>query len=273
VTDYPASWRDRLEDLCGELELTVAGLSTRIQLRRAELEGAYLPVLALLHEKAQTASTRVVAGLAGIPGGGKSTFAEVLRHLATRLVPEDGLTVMPLDGWHWSNLTHERKRIRDADGRMVPLKESKGCPESFNAPVYAHHLRRLREPTFELAIPLYDRERHEPVPDAMTITRDARVILAEGNYLLAQMPPWDEVFEAIAPRFYLACDPELARQRVIARHQRGGRSEQEAVARFRRNDAHNTQIVLGTAAHADYEIAFTPCPQVVALGRSNDTFT
>jgi pantothenate kinase len=262
LTDYPASWRKKLDALCGEVELDVAGFATRVAIQRPELQRVYLPVLGLLEAQSQSSPQRVVAGLAGIPGSGKSTFAAILRHLATTLIGMDHLAVVALDGWHWNNLIHERKRIRDVDGRMVPLKERKGCTESFNAPVYAEYLRRLNDPQATLSIPVYDRTLHEPVPDAMTVTPASRLILAEGNYLVSQARPWDEVFEAIGPRFYLACDPEVAKDRVIARHVRGGCSLDQARDRIDRNDEHNMRFVLATASHAEYEIAFSPAPRV-----------
>lgn len=267
LTDFPAPWRQELDALCDKIELDVAGLTVRVTLTPSELEGAYLPILHLLNEQSRRSPQRVVVGLAGIPGSGKSTFAAILRHLASELIGPDHLAVVALDGWHWNNLIHERKRIRDVDGKMVSLKERKGCPESFNAPAYADCLRRLRDPAASVPIPLYDRRRHEPVSDALTVTPATRIILAEGNYLLSRTPPWDEVFETIAPRFELACDPDVARQRVIARHVQGGSSMQEAQARYDRNDAHNTHLVLPTAANADYRITLTPSASVIRLAR------
>src|SRR6478672_5590706 len=71
---------------------------------------------------------RVLVGLAGAPGAGKSTLAT---HLAS-LVP--GSAVVPMDGFHLADVELARRG----------LLERKGAPETFDAWGYAALLARLR---------------------------------------------------------------------------------------------------------------------------------
>jgi pantothenate kinase len=212
----------------------------------ASRENIYLPLLAMLDVSAK--SDRVLAGLAGIPGSGKSTFAAALAGVATRVLGSNALVVVGMDGWHWPNAV--------LDARMT--RERKGGPDSFDTAGMVEALGRLGCGDRPVAVPVYDRTVHEPVADARVVPAEARIVLVEGNYVLGDTPPWDAVSRLLSPKLYLECDGEVARRRVIARHVRGGMTQAEAETKYERNDRINGEIVAPTADRADVRIRLEP---------------
>ena len=94
------------------------------------------------------------------------------------------------------------------------------------------------------------RETHEPVPDAFTAGPATPFVIVEGNYLLH----WPEVRAALDLRIYLDCDAALARKNLIARHQRGGASEEEALQKFEQNDRLNRETIEATRGAAELQV-------------------
>lgn len=261
----PERWRSLADAWAGPRMLDVAGLSTSIDLTEEALSGMYLPVLASLAGRAEGLArarprSRLIVGLGGVPGAGKSVFAAVLAHLAEQaaariphgVVRSGWMVTVGMDGWHLPEAVLAERWTNDADGRRAPLRDRKGGPESFDVPALAAALRELREAGREMHLPVYDRRRHDVVPGALVIPAVARVIFIEGNYLLCTTPPWNEVAGLLDSAFFLACDPAVARARVIARHVAGGLDEAHARRKYETNDAHNARFVEPSIARADY---------------------
>lgn len=256
VTTCPRTWLDRLDALPGRLTIDAAGYPVAVQVPRAELTSVYLPVLSLLHDDLQS-GRRVVAGLAGIPGSGKSTFAAVLARLADVLFGIGRLVAVGLDGWHWPNRVLDAKTTTDECGEVVPLRQRKGGPESFDVDSLAAALRELKTGR-PVSLPVYDRRLHDPVHAGLPIGPGTAVVLVEGNFVLESNSPWDEVSGQLQPKLFLECDARIARERVISRHIRGGTPADQAEHKFEMNDRLNTTAVLVSAANAEYTIRFAP---------------
>ncbi|HOA75602.1 MAG TPA: hypothetical protein PL151_12070 [Phycisphaerae bacterium] len=252
---FPAQWLKSLEALPRQLTVNVAGYSIAVSVTRDDLTTAYLPVLHLL-TAALGDRRRVVAGLAGIPGSGKSTFTAVLAVLADTLLGMGRLVAVGMDGWHWPNAVLDVRTTTDEAGRTIPLRQRKGGPESFDVNAIAAAVRELHDPSRVVSLPVYDRRLHDPVPDGVHVGPGTAIVLLEGNFLLETASPWDQVSSQLQPKLFLEHDPADARQRVIARHVRGGLSPDEAARKFELNDRLNTDVVLATAGNADYVVRF-----------------
>lgn len=257
----PEAWLRSADALVGTVSLSVAGFDVTVELDRATIERVYLPLLMMLHQRAR--SQRVLAGLAGIPGAGKTTFAAALYHVARGILASGALVVVSLDGWHWPNEVLDARTILDEEGHPMPLRVRKGGPDSYDVASLTHAMDRLRGETGNVALPLYDRRLHEPVPNGVFVVPDSRIIVLEGNYLLSPEPPWDAVSARLAPKLFLDCDPDEARARVLARHVRGGCTRGQAERKWEANDRLNTQTVLRTAPSADCRIRLGPEPTVI----------
>lgn len=182
---------------------------------------------------------RVMVGLAGPPGCGKSTLAAALAaDLVTRGVPS---VVVPMDGFHLAQ--SELDRLGRAD--------RKGAPDTFDAAGYVALLRRLRpQPDDPVYAPAFRREIEEPVAGAIAIGIDAAVVITEGNYLLAD-GPWAPVRTLLDEVWYLDIDPEVRVHRLIERHIRHGRTATQAREWVLRSDETNATFVDATRNRAD----------------------
>ena len=182
--------------------------------------------------------TRRILGLAGPPGGGKSTLAQALQHaFGARAV------VVPMDGFHLANV--ELQRLGRA-GR-------KGAPDTFDAAGYVALLRRLRTPVGGETVyaPAFRREIEEPVAGAIAVPADVPLVITEGNYLLMDDGPWAGVRALLDEAWYVAGDDDLRRARLIARHMAFGRDADAARDWVAQTDEPNALRIAATAARAD----------------------
>src|SRR5262249_31771309 len=123
-------------------------------------------VLSLCHDRPRT-----LVGIAGIPGSGKSTLARHLRDALDHISQRPGsATVVPLDGFHFTNAELEERELADR----------KGSPETFHVPAFFARLVEIKRATAPVLMPIYSREIHEPVPDALEIRPETPIVIAEG---------------------------------------------------------------------------------------------
>ncbi len=186
-------------------------------------------------------SPRVLLGLVGPPGAGKSTLAAAL-HAALPDVSQ----VVPMDGYHLANSTLERLGRR---GR-------KGAPDTFDSAGYVALLRRLREarPDEVVYAPEYRREVEEGVAGAIAVPPETRLILTEGNYLLMDETHWGGVRPLLDEVWYVDVDPALRRQRLVAWHERFGRTPEDAHAWAANTDEPNARRIEATRGRADWVV-------------------
>lgn len=261
--DYPPEWAHRAGSLVGVTTLKVAGYDVQMRMTFEALNRVYLPLLSLLAARA-TGPRRVLAGLAGIPGSGKSTFAAAMALLADRVWPPGRLAVVGMDGWHYPNAVLNRLTVADENGRPIPLRQRKGGPQSFDVAALAGAIRSLRAADRVVNLPAYDRRLHDPVPGAVAIDARTRIVLIEGNFVLSTAHPWDKVSSLLKPRLFLEADPAVARERIMDRHIRGGASPEQAREKFETNDRLNIAVAAETAANADFIIGLEPRPCIRA---------
>lgn len=179
--------------------------------------------------------TRTLLGITGPPGAGKSSYAAAEQ---MRLGPS--AAVLPMDGFHLPQAELVRLGRRD---RM-------GAPDTFDVAAFVATLEALRAPDVVRA-PGFDREIDEPVPDAIVIGADIRLVIVEGNYLLHDRGGWERVRPLLDRIVFLTLDDDVRRQRLIDRHVAFGKSREEAEAWVARSDEPNAALVAATAARAD----------------------
>lgn len=258
ITIYPQAWSRQVTALAGSVSLNVAGYETTIEITKDQLVRVYFPLLAMLDELHQTSKCRVIAALAGIPGSGKSTLAAALTHIAHAVLQPKRLLVVGMDGWHLPNAVLDRRTITDHAGNQIPLRQRKGCPQSFDADALAEAVKQLHQPEHIVRLPIYDRQRHHPIPEALIVEPETPIVLIEGNYLLCSSLPWDKTSLQLSPKLFLECDNETARQRVIARHIRGGSTPQQAEHKYQTNDRINAEFILISSSPSDISIRLEP---------------
>jgi pantothenate kinase len=205
---------------------------------------------------------RIVVGIAGSPGAGKSTIAERLVALLNGdgSSPRPGAALLPMDGFHLPQ------------SRLVELgrRDRMGAPDTFDVDAFVAVLAALRPavPTGGAAAgrvngnsgvtvlaPGFDREIEEPVPAAIVITPEFPIVVVEGNYLLLESGGWERVAPLLDATFFVSVDRDIRLARLIARHERFGKSPADARAWALGPDERNAVLVEASAHAATHTIA------------------
>jgi pantothenate kinase len=186
-------------------------------------------------------------GVTGPPGAGKSTLAAAL----VEAVP--GSVLVGMDGFHLAHATLE------AMGRV----DRKGAPDTFDAAGYVALLRRVRGlgPGAETVwAPQFHRDLEDAVAGAVPVTAQARLVVTEGNYLLLDDPPWDQVRPLLDECWFVDVPEDLRRARLQARHERYGRTREQARERTLGSDERNAVLVAASRCRADRRVDGTDLP-------------
>ncbi|WP_443049746.1 nucleoside/nucleotide kinase family protein [Streptomyces sp. HD] len=204
---------------------------------------------------------RAVLGIAGSPGAGKTTLAE---HLVRELngAGDPWVAQVPMDGFHLADVELDRLGRRDR----------KGAPDTFDAAGYAALLRRLHEGADGDTVyaPGFERDLEQPIAGALAVEPTARLVVTEGNYLLLDTGAWARVRPQLDEVWFCELDEPERLRRLIARHERFGKSHDEAVAWVMRSDQRNAELVATTRDRADLVVPGTalPTPQEPPTARA-----
>ncbi len=199
----------------------------------------------LVQQLASLPARRQLVALAGPPASGKSTLAEALASELNQVRPNRA-AIVPMDGFHYD----------DAVLEMRGERPRKGAPHTFDVGGLAHLLNRLKansEP--EIAIPLFDRSIEVARAGAAIITQDVELILVEGNYLLLDRTPWDQLTPLFDVTVMIEVSEAELRRRLAKRWQDLGLDADAVRAKLEENDLPNGQEVLRHSRSADYLIA------------------
>ncbi len=185
-------------------------------------------------------SNRFVVGIAGGPGSGKSTFAVRLKELINSNAKTDLAQIFPMDGFHRKNIELERSGLISV----------KGAPETFDVEGCTSMLNRIKLGE-NLKAPVYSREIHDVIENALSIEPYHKIIITEGNYLFYDMAGWCEIKDIIDLKIYIEAEKNVCEKRLLERHMRGGKTEAEALEKIREVDMKNFDLIDQTIKYAD----------------------
>jgi pantothenate kinase len=184
------------------------------------------------------AGPRQILGIVGAPGAGKST-------LAARLVaalPPGQAVLVPMDGFH----------LAGSELLRLGRQERKGAVDTFDGAGFVALLRRLSVAGPDVVYaPEFRREIEEPIAGAIAIEPSVRLIVIEGNYLLAPTPPWDELRDLFDEVWYCERDERKRVAYLIQRHHEYGKSPEEARHWALGSDQRNAEFIATTRSRAD----------------------
>jgi len=184
---------------------------------------------------------RVLIGIIGKPGAGKSTLSKFLMSK----LPKEFVTVVPMDGYHLSNKV--LKELKRAD--------RKGAPDTFDVAGFASLVKRIRsEQTQNIYYPIFDRAIEESIAAQGVVTSSTKVVIIEGNYLLHDAGGWEEVKDLLDESWMVDVDDDKRISRLISRHIAYGKEPEAAKAWAKGTDEANAQLIERGRTRADFVV-------------------
>ncbi|ESL06164.1 hypothetical protein TRSC58_06166 [Trypanosoma rangeli SC58] len=248
-------------------------MSTRSVVSPEELREA---VLTIVKRYKQAPQRRLLVGIAGRPGSGKTTVAEVLAKEVRAMLrtlsddprdhAEKAVVTMPMDGYHYY-----RKELRAMPNGPEAV-ERRGAEWTFDPRKLCKDLQAIRLPAVtaettgiplynEVRVPTFDHSVGDPKEEDICIGCDTAIVIAEGNYLLYRgTPTWAEVNRCFDIGVFLDCSAEQATWRICRRHMVSFKLDQEsAMLRATGSDATNGELVDTTRKNADIVLHSIEC--------------
>lgn len=212
----------------------------------------------------ESSNDRILITIAGIPGSGKSTIANAIANSINSLTYETVSKLKPksisisMDGYHLSR--SELNAMEDPKKAFL----RRGAPFTFDAAGVVNLAKILRnscdlpqDRRLIIKAPSFDHKVKDPLPKGITIDPGVNIIILEGNYLLLNIEPWNEIGEYADERWLVEIDIEIARKRLATRHVEAGieKSIHDALTRVDLNDTLNGIFILeNCTSQIDYTI-------------------
>jgi pantothenate kinase len=210
-----------------------------------------LPAVPLVHlarvRELLADGRRKLLGLVGPPGAGKSTLAMALQQAFPAMTQ-----VVSMDGFHLAN----------AELRRLGRAGSKGSPDTFDSAGYAALLQRLRQQGVDEMVyaPEFHREIDEAVAGSVPIFPQTQLVVTEGNYLLLETGHWAGIAPLLDDVWYIDVEDALRTDRLTRRHERYGRTREDALEWVAATDEPNARLIAATRPRAKLIFRWDPLP-------------
>ncbi|KAL2683422.1 hypothetical protein Neosp_007892 [[Neocosmospora] mangrovei] len=184
-------------------------------------------------------NARLLVALAGAPGSGKSTIAYHVAKIVSALPDGPSIIALSADGFHFPLST-----LRSWPNATEALAR-RGAPWTFNGHGLVAMVNTLRRRNETIVFPTFDHAVKDPVDDGVMVQPSIQVCILEGNYLLSDEAPWNDIAGLVDDRWYVHVEPGLAQKRVALRHIEAGieTALEKAFKRAEENDMVNGEYV------------------------------
>ncbi|EGY15918.1 phosphoribulokinase/uridine kinase family protein [Verticillium dahliae VdLs.17] len=190
---------------------------------------------------------RVLIALAGVPGSGKSTVATTLLEDLNRHGIRHRFTILTImllqDGFHYS------RHVLSSFNDPALAFRRRGAPFTFDATGFLEIVKKLKqmpvtgcgEHAMIIGAPSFDHAEMDPVPNSISLSSEARLVIIEGNYTLLNEAPWDQIADLVDDKWFVDVAEDVARLRLAARHLKAGieNTMELALLRADENDVPN----------------------------------
>jgi pantothenate kinase len=105
--------------------------------------------------------------------------------------------------------------------------------------------------------PGFARDLEQPIAGSIGVEPGVRLVVTEGNYLLADPPPWPQVRAELTETWFVELDEPLRRERLVARHVEFGKTPDEAARWVATVDDPNARLIAATRDRADLVVDMT----------------
>ena len=198
-------------------------------------------LIKLLDNLKNDLKNRYFIALSGPPASGKSTISEKL--LKDLTLKGHNSSILQMDGFHYDDQILKQKSLL--------LK--KGAPETFDVMGFLNFLFRLQNEN-EVAIPIFDRSLELSRSSAVIISKETRVIIVEGNYILLKTNPWRELHKFFDSTIMINTKHEILEKRLIERWRSFNIPEEEIKQKVFENDLPNGVNVYKNSILADFNL-------------------
>jgi pantothenate kinase len=181
-----------MQELGEANELEASGVVVRIEVTREQVKSLLLPLALATQNLARAKQQRVLVGVTGGTGTGKTILSVLLCRVLHVLWGQEIAVPLGVDAYHFPNAFLDTQ-VEIDHGKQVPLRQIKGRPPTFDVEALVADLRRLRSSEeYEIRLPVYDRGPHDPVPGALCVRPHHRIVVVEGLHLLRAEQSWKE---------------------------------------------------------------------------------
>ena len=182
---------------------------------------------------------RYFIALSGPPASGKSTISEnLVKDLSAKGYNS---SILQMDGFHYDDLILKERK----------LLSKKGAPETFDVMGLINFVSRLRKED-EVVIPIFDRSLELSRSSAVIISKNTKVIIVEGNYVLLNSYPWSELHKFFNTTVMINCEKKILEKRLIERWENFNLPKKEIDEKVYKNDLPNGVNVLKNSIGAEY---------------------
>ena len=187
---------------------------------------------------------RMVIGIAGPTGAGKSVVSVLFREMAKQAGLAFAFEAITIDAYHYYN---SFLNTHFFDGE--PLKKVKGRFDTYDVQKLASDIQGFGSGQ-RVAFPIYSRKLHDPVENGVVIETRNALLIVEGLWLLYDKGDWETIGPLLDFSIFVDSDQDRTREPVIKRHMTGGRTREDALRHYESVDGKNAELVLTTRHRA-----------------------